>query len=224
MARLQPLARSGRATIDLDHHANGHEALTPIMLLTMLIVCGVAYFIFSQVQITSTEQTILSLLQVTTQLPPAMTVSQVQQFMAGQLDRYTTIADSIGWSVQIALLLLSFPVDSALLMVHRKYAQEASTSLAIGAARIAKWQTFCIRVLVGGDVLTDCYYVFQQHVTVAWNGLLPFVTGLNAGIVLVGVIYPVAVCFITVFAGKYTLIFLDALLEQFRSRRAQSAE
>src|SRR5579871_4509853 len=101
MARLQPLARSGRATIDLDHHANGHEALTPIMLLTMLIVCGVAYFIFSQVQITSTEQTILSLLQVTTQLPQAMTVSQVQQFMAGQLDRYTTIADSIGWSVQI---------------------------------------------------------------------------------------------------------------------------
>ncbi len=93
-------------TIEADHHAHGYLAMSPLMLLGMLIVCAVAYFVFSQLQIAATEQAVLNILQSGEYSQPGLTAEQVQQFMSGELDRYQTLADGIGWSVQIALTLI----------------------------------------------------------------------------------------------------------------------
>src|SRR5690242_20938285 len=98
-----------------DNHEHGLLALSPLALLCLAGVSAVAYYIFSQLQITSTEQTVFSLLQYNVTLNPGMTAQQVVALLHGETDRYQTIAGAIGWSVQIALLFLSFPPDSALL-------------------------------------------------------------------------------------------------------------
>ena len=107
-------ASSTTTTINEDDHRHGLYALSPLALLGLVLVSGGAWFIFSTLQVTSTEQSVFGLLQIGVQLPPNLTATQVMQYVNGQLDRYQTIAFAIGWGVQIALLMLSFPPDNAL--------------------------------------------------------------------------------------------------------------
>src|SRR5579884_431521 len=106
------------ATVNASHHVMGLVAQSPLMLIFLIIGLGIAVWIFTLAQITNTEQSVFGLLQVSTQLAPGMTGAQVQQFMNGHMDYYNGIAAIIGWGVQIALLMISFPPDSALFSIH----------------------------------------------------------------------------------------------------------
>ncbi len=210
-----------QAPMSADDHRLGLHALSPMMLLCLVVVTAIAFWFFTQLQITSTEQSVFGLLQIGVQLQPGMTMHQVQEFMSGNLDRYNTIADAIGWGVQIALLMLSFPPDSALLSLHRKYNKVVSPSLVKAAAGTAKLRRWMMIILIGGDVVTDFVYVAQGHTLVTMNGWLPTLSsGSAAGVILVGILYPTAICFVTVFVAKYMFVFLEALFEKVRGMSA----
>ena len=75
-------ARSGgaaTATVSADHHAHGYLAMSPLMLLGMLGLCVIAYWQFSQLQIASTEQTVLNMLTAGIQVTPGMTGATILQ-------------------------------------------------------------------------------------------------------------------------------------------------
>lgn len=203
-------------TLTVDDHRHGLYANSPIALLVLFLVCLSAFGIFSMLQITSTEQTVFDLLQIGIQIKPNMTGDQVAQIMNGTLGHNQTIADGIGWSVQIALLLLSMPPEHALAMMHRKYNTVASASLARHAEGMAKARQVLMWTLIGGDVITDFYYVIQGH-GFTWDGWHPSFGG-TAGVLLVGVIYPIGVCFVTIFVGKYMFSYLDALIDVVRGQ------
>jgi hypothetical protein len=204
------------ATVAADHHAHGYLAMSPLMLLGMFGVCAVAYWLFSQLQISATEQTVFNMLSSGIQVTPGMTGDQVKEFMQGQLGHDQTIAYGIGWSVQVALTLVSFPPTSALLMLHRRFNNDPGTSLTEAATRYAKWQKFMSWALIGGDVLTDFLYVVENHMSIQWDGLWPNIQGFSWGIILVGIIYPTGICFVTIFVGKYMFVFLDALIDKLK--------
>ncbi len=214
-------ARSGGsggsgATVAADHHAHGYLAMSPLMLLGMFGLCAVAYWLFSQLQISATEQTVFNMLSSGIQVTPGMTGDQVKEFMQGQLGHDQTIAYGIGWSVQVALTLVSFPPTSALLMLHRRFNTDPGASLAEAATKYAKWQKFCSWTLIGGDVLTDFLYVTENHIIIRWQGLWPDIQGFSFGILLIGLIYPIGICFVTIFVGKYMFVFLDALIDKLK--------
>jgi hypothetical protein len=192
-----------------DDHRHGLYALSPLTLLVMVAVCAIAYWIFSTLQITSTEQTVYGLLQVGVQLTPSLTGAQVWQYTSGSLDHYQVIAAAIGWSVQIALLILSFPPDSALLRMHRRYNDQVTQSLTMRANVVAKVRTLMMVLLIGGDIATDFWFVASGH---AFLGL----SGATIGVLLVAVIYPTGICFITIYVGKYLFAYLDALIGRLR--------
>lgn len=195
--------------VSQDDHRHGMYALSPLALLVMSIVCAVAYWIFSTLQITSTEQTIYGLLSVNVQLKPSLTGAQVMQYTSGFLDHNQVIAAAIGWAVQIALLMLSFPPDSALLRLHRKHNDALTPSLSRHASSWGKWRLFLMIVLIGGDILTDALFVALGH---SFVGL----SGTTIGVIIVAILYPTAICFVTVFVGKYMFAYIDALFGKLR--------
>lgn len=214
-------AATARNTIDANDHRHGLRALSPLALLVLVVVCGFAYIIFSLLQITSTEQAVYGLLQISQQLQPVMTAAQVQQMLAGDASTAQNISGAIGWGVQIALLMLSFPPETALMVMHRKYNSHQkydtnSPSLTRSTDWLVKLRTFMMSVLIGGDILTDFLYVVGGHQLFSMNGWLPSVSGADAGVLVVGLVYPTAICFVTVFVGKYVFVFVDALFDRFR--------
>lgn len=206
-------------TIATDDHRHGLYANSPIALFVLFVICTAAFVIFSLLQITSTEQTVFDLMQIGIQLKPGLTGDQAAQLLNGTLGHNQTIASGIGWGVQIALLMLSMPPEHALAMMHRKYNQVISASLARHAERTAKARTIIMWVLIGGDILTDFYYVIQGQ-GFSWDGWHPSFTG-SVGTLLVGLLYPTAVCFVTIFVGKYMFSYLDALIDVFRGTSAR---
>ncbi len=210
--------RNGRAgsapTIDANHHAHGLIAQSPLMLIVACIVLSIATFIFTQIQIANTEQSVYALLQVGTTIAPGMTGAQVQQFLNGNVDYYQGIADVIGWGVQIALFMLSFPPDSALLSLHRRFNDDTSTSLTQSAMSQEKWRLLISKGLIVGDILTDFWHVVGGYSLVTMHGIVPNVSGAVIGVVVVGILFPTCICFITIYGFKYLLVFLEALIEK----------
>jgi hypothetical protein len=187
----QPRPTGPQQGLDRDHHLHGWVANVPLALLCLVVLCA--------------------------EVKPGMTALQLSQLLSGNANRYSTIADAIGWSVQIALLTVSFPPDAALLSLHRKYNQVVSASLSRAALAYAKCRRLVLFILIGGDVATDFWYVVQGHSLAVWNGsVLPDIGGSTIGLLIVGIVYPVAICFITVFVGKYLFVYLDALVERLR--------
>lgn len=208
-------------TIAADDHRHGLYANSPIALLCLFGICAAAFIIFSLLQITSTEQTVFDLLQIGIQIKPGMTGEQVAQLMNGTLGHNQTIASGIGWAVQIALLMISMPPEHALAVMHRKYNQVVSASLARHAERMAKARTILQWTLVIGDIITDFYFVVQGH-SFSWDVWHPSFNG-SAGVLLLGLLYPTAVCFVTIFVGKYMFGYLDALIDVFRETKVAPA-
>jgi hypothetical protein len=209
-----PVAAKTRV-LEPDHYANGFAADSPLALGVMFLLCAIAYGIFSVLQITSTEQTILELLSVSVTLQPGLTQNQFHQFMSGSMDRYAIIADAIGWAVQVALTTIAFSPNSGLQSLHRRFG-EVSPSITRSVSSFAKWRSFLYVVLVGGDIVTDFYYVVQgRNLIPSWNGALPDISSSAFGVVLVGLVYPAAVCFVTIFVGKYMFVYLGKLVSKF---------
>jgi hypothetical protein len=170
-----------------------------------------------QLQITSTEQSVFGLLNLSTAVEPGATAQQLQQFMNGALDRNQTIADAIGWAVQIALLMMSFSPDAALQALHRRHNNGVSASLVRSASSIAKLRKWMMLILIGGDIITDFVYVAGGHNLVVMHGIFPSLADNGAaGVILVGILYPAAVCFVTIFVTKFLFVFLEALFEKVR--------
>jgi hypothetical protein len=194
-------------------------AQSPLMLVVVVLVLATAVVIFTLVQITNTEQSVFGLLQIGTQLTPGATGAQVRDMINGNLGYYNGIAAVIGWGVQIALLLVSVPPDSALLSMHRRFNTDASPSLTEAALSQEKWRQGLTYFLVGGDILTDFLYVLNGHIVViGWNGILPqFASGVF-GVILVGILFPACICFVTIFGFKYTLVYLEALIDKITNR------
>ena len=206
---------NANSTMRTDDHRHGLYALSPLALVVLILISGGAYVVFSELQITSTEQSVLSLLQVGVQLHPDMTTGQVVAYLHGTLDHYETIAGAIGYGVQIALLMLSFPPDAALFSLHKKYnVAVPAPSLGRSASTLAKVRKLFMVILIGGDIVTDFVYVTQGHTLFLMNGWLPVMSSANTGVLIVGVVYPVALCFVTIFVGKYLFAFVDALVDQ----------
>lgn len=198
------------STISPDDHNHGLYANSPVVLFVLFLLTGGVYALFSILQVTGTQQTVFDILQIGLQIKPGMTGSEVQQYLDGSLSHNQTIAAAIGWGVQVALVLFSFSPDHALANMHRKYNSTLSASLSNHAASLAKARSFLARCLIGGDIITDFYYVAQGHIVM--DGWHPSVVG-NVGVLIVGVVYAVAVIYITVFVGKYAFAYLDAFMD-----------
>jgi len=101
-------------------------------------------------------------------------------------------------------------------MLHRKFNNDPGSSLTELATKYAKWQRFLSWTLIGGDIVTDFLYVAENRMSIQWDGMWPSITGFNFGIILIGIIYPIGICFVTIFVGKYMFVFLDALIDKLK--------
>ena len=208
------------SSINASHHAHGLYALSPLALLGMLVVCALAFWWFMNSQLASTEQAVFGLLQQSVHVTPEMTQAQVSQILNGAaLEKNQQIATAIAWGVQIAILLLAFPPDVALMLMHRNSNIDPSPSMAVVAERYDKARRFLAWFLIGCEILTDFLFVVSGHELVAFHGILPNFSASGWGLILVGVLYPAALCFVTVFVGKYMIAFAHALFAKLRNMK-----
>ncbi|MBA2681798.1 MAG: hypothetical protein H0U76_25810 [Ktedonobacteraceae bacterium] len=190
-------ARMGQTggTVEGSLNYGGEAHTSPLWLLATAGICGLAWFIFSILQITSTEQAVFHLLQSTFTLKPGMTAQQLLDLQNGSMDQTNLEAAGIGWAVQIFMLLLSFPSEH---YIHP----------ALGRLR-----RFVMIILVGGDIVTDGLYVLAGHQVFSGFGFAPG----GFGVLIVAVIYPIAICGVTVFCGLELAHRLDRLFSRLRS-------
>ena len=209
------ITSSAQPSMSQDHQAHGLYALTPLALSILMAVTGLAFWIFTNLQISSTEQAVFGLLQQTVHVDPSMTQAQVTALLnGGALEKNQQIAAAIGWGVQIALLLFAFPPDYALLLVHRNNTIDPSPSLARVADRYNKVRKVLTWCLVAAEILTDFAYVVSGHDITVMRGILPQISASGWGVLLVGLMYPATICFVTVFVGKYMIAFAHALFQK----------
>jgi hypothetical protein len=176
--------------------AYGGEAHTsPLWLLATAAICGIAWFIFSILQITSTEQAVFHLLQSTYTLQPGMTAQQLLDLQNGSMGQTNLEAAGIGWAVQIFMLLISFPSEHYI------------------TPGLDRARRFVMYVLVGGDIVTDAVYVLSGHQIFNGFGFAPG----GFGILLVAIIYPIAIAGVTVFCGLELAHRIDRLFGRLRS-------
>lgn len=204
--------------LEKDHHLNGIGAPSPASLFVTFLIFGAAAWIFTQLQIASTEQAVFGLLQSNVIVKPGMTPQQVADFINSNMDRNQTIAYAIGWGVQLFMLMIAFPGDRALLLAHKKYGMaHHSASIAKNAELMGKAFKFVLAALVGGDIITDFLYVVSGHNLTSGSilGIIPNVSGSGAGVLLVALLYPTAVCGVTIFCSVQAFRRLEALISHF---------
>jgi hypothetical protein len=187
--------RRASGTVEGSLASGGEAHTSPLWLLATAIICGVAWFIFSILQITSTEQAVFHMLQSTFTIQPGMTAQQLLDLQNGTKDQTGLEAAGIGWAVQIFMLLLSFPSEHYILPT-------------LGRAR-----RFVMWVLVGGDIITDMLYVLDGHQVFSGFGFAPG----GVGVLIVAILYPIAICGVTVFCGMELAHRLDRLFSRIRS-------
>jgi hypothetical protein len=185
----------GGATVEGSLSYGGEAHTSPLWLLATAAICGIAWFIFSILQITSTEQAVFHLLQSTFTIQPGMTAQQLLDMQNGSMDQTNLSAAGIGWAVQIFMLLLSFPSEH---YIHPT----------LGRAR-----RFVMIILVGGDILTDALYVLNGHQVFSGIGFAPG----GFGVLIVALLYPIAICGVTVFCGMELAHRIDRLFTRLRS-------
>ena len=170
----------------------GGEHTSPIWLLITAGIFGLAWFIFSTVQITSTIQAAFLFLQSTYTITPGETAADLLKIQQGNLDSTTLIATIIGWAIQITLLRTMLP-------------SQHFTLWHLDRARV-----FVTRILIGADVLTDALYVLNgRSVMLNWHTFAPG----GLGILIIAVLYPIALISITVFCGIEMAHRIDRLFQ-----------
>lgn len=200
--------------IGTDNHMHGIYALSPIELIGLVIVCAVAFGVFSVAQVTNTENAVYSIMQVSF-THNAASFSQVASLMNATIDRNQRIADIIGWSVQIALVFVAFTPVQALASMHRRHNSIVTVSLAKHADFLGKLCKIMQWTLIIGDVITDFWYVAQGQALIAWDGWHPSFP--NPGLLVIAIVFPVGICFVTIFVGKFLFVFLDALINKAKA-------
>lgn len=188
-------ARRSGTTVEGSLSYGGEAHTSPLWLLATAGICGLAWFIFSILQITSTEQAVFHMLQSTFTIRPGMTAQQLLDMQNGSMNQTNLEAAGIGWAVQIFMLLLSFPSEH---YIHP----------ALGRAR-----RFVMFILVGGDIITDSLYVLDGHQVFAGFGFAPG----GFGVLIVALLYPIAICGVTVFCGMELAHRIDRLFSRLRA-------
>jgi hypothetical protein len=181
------------ATVEGSVASGGNEHTSPIWLLTTAAIAGLFWFIFFVIQITGTEQAVYAFLQLSITITPQETAGQLLAMQRASLDSSTLIADAIGWSVQLMLLVASFPAEHYV------------------AYHIGRARRFAMIVLIGADWLTDALYVL--HGRTVFTGFLQLAPG-GLGILVIAIIYPIAVTAVTVFAGIEFAHRVDRLISR----------
>lgn len=187
--------RTSGGTVEGSLSYGGEAHTSPLWLLATAGICGVAWFIFSILQITSTEQAVFHMLQSTFTIQPGMTAQQLLDMQNGSMDQTNLEAAGIGWAVQIFMFLLSFPSE------HYTH------------PLLARGRRFVMIVLVGGDVITDAAYVLAGHQVFSGFGFAPG----GFGVLVVAILYPIAICAVTVFCGMELAHRVDRLFSRLRS-------
>lgn len=182
-------------TVEGSLSYGGEAHTSPLWLLATAAICGIAWFIFSVLQITSTEQAVYHMLQSTFTITPGMTAQQLLALQNGSMDQTNLTASGIGWAVQIFMLLLSFPSEH---YIH---------------PRLERGRRFVMAILVGGDILTDALYVLNGHQVFSGFGFAPG----GFGVLIAALLYPVAICGVTVFCGMEMAHRIDRLFGRLRS-------
>lgn len=198
--RAHPRSRrrttSAGPTIVEGSVSSGGEAHTgPLWLLTTAGIFGIAWFIFSTIQITGTIQTVFMFLLSTITVTPGMTAQDLLKLQQGSLDSTELIANAIGWAVQIVLLIATFPSEHYI------------------TAHLGRFRRLVMWVLIGGDLLTDALYVLRGRTI--FDAPFHLAPG-GLGIMIIALIYPVAVTAITVFCGVELAHRVDRLLSHLR--------
>src|SRR5258708_17639593 len=224
MRQKSTTARTTTVNADQQQHWHGLYGMTPIALLVMVVICSVALWVFTNLQITGTENSVYGLLQLSTTYPPNATAAQVAQFLDGQLSRNQTIADAIAWGGQIVLWTVTLSPDAALVLVHLKHNDTPQHHLARNAALLGQLRLVLMWLLIGADVLTDFIYVVQGHTLFVMDGWHPSIAGAAAaGTILAGLMYPAVIIFINVFVAKYLFAFIEALFSKLRTAATVTA-
>lgn len=185
----------GTTTVEGSVSSGGNQHTSPLWLLATAGVAGLFWFIFFVIQITSTEQAVYSFLQMSITVTPQETAGQLLAMQQGSQDSSAMIADAIGWSVQLMLLVASFPAEHYI------------------AYHIGRARRYAMYVLIGTDWLTDSLYAL--HGRTVFDGFLNFAPG-GFGILVVAIIYPIAVTAVTVFAGVEFAHRIDRLISCIR--------
>lgn len=187
--------RRSAGTVEGTISSGSQQHTSPLWLLATAGVAGLFWFIFFVIQITGTEQAVYSFLQTSVTVTPQETAGQLLQMQQGTQDANTLIADAIGWSVQLMLLVASFPAEHYI------------------AYHIGRARRYAMYLLIGTDWLTDSLYVL--HGRTVFDGFLHFASG-GLGILIVAIIYPIAITAVTVFAGIEFAHRIDRLISCIR--------
>jgi hypothetical protein len=194
-ARSSRTRSASNPTVVQGSVSSGQNHTSPLWLLATAAVFGFALFVFDMIQITSTIQSVLNFLQVTLTVTPAMTAQDLLKMQQGALGSNELIANAIGWSVQIFLLIATFPSEHYI------------------APHLGKARRFIMSLLIGADWLTDAMYVLQGHTI--FDGFMHFAPG-AVGALIIALIYPIAITGITVFCGIEFAHRLDRLIQCLR--------
>jgi len=187
-------ARMNRGTVEGSIASGSESHTSPMWLLATLLFFGFLFFVGSLVQITGTEQAVYNLLQSNYIALPGMTAQQLWDIQHNSLNQIQLIATVIGWGVQAFMLMAAFPSEHFI------------------TPGLARGRRFVMALLIGGDVLTDAVYVLSGHQIFNGFGFAPG----GFGIVIVALVYPIAVCGVTVYCGIELAHRADRLLSLFR--------
>lgn len=187
--------RRGRTVEGSIEGGSTQEHTSPLWLLATAGIFAVGLFIFDTIQITSTIQAVLNFLQDTVTVTPAMTAIDLLKLQQGQLGSDELIANSIGFSVQIFLLIATFPSEHYITW------------------NLHQARRFVMYILIGADWLTDFLYVLQGH-SIFSN--FPYLANGALGVLVIAIIFPIALTGVTVFCGIEVAHRIDRLIHRIR--------
>jgi hypothetical protein len=207
-------------TLQSDDHQHGWNADDGMIDLLTFVAYGGGWIFFTFLQMASTEDSVFGLLQSNVTVVPSSTPQQIQDALNGSLDRNHLIAFAIALSVQLFLTTLAFPATRALLLAHKKTTSPSSASTGSEAAKMARGQRIITQILIAADVLTDFLYATAGHNVFAGT-FFWFIPAINPhgglGVLLVGLVYPIAVCGATIFFGNLAFKRLGSFIHRIKT-------
>ena len=199
-------------------HWQGLHTMTPLALLAVLVLLAIVVWIFTLLQITGTENAVYGLLQLSATTTTSTIAAQPGAYLAGHpTSPDQTLAGAIGWGIQVVLLSLTLSPDGALVLIHLKHSDIPGQYMTQHAVFLGKLRGLLLVLLIGADILTDFLYAIQGHtifVMDGWHPALPSTAA--AGTLVVGLLYPAVLIFITVFGVKYLFALVSALAHKLR--------
>lgn len=206
-------------TVAADDHRHGWNADDGLVDLLCVLGYGAGWVFFTLQQMASTQDSVFGLLQSNVTIAPNETASEIQAAYNGTLDRNHLIGFAIALSVQLFLTTIAFPSTRALLLAHRKTKTPSSASTGNEAANMARWQKIVTRILISADIITDFYYAISGHNLFAGTflGFIPALSGSAIGVLLVGLIYPIAICGATIYFGNIAFKRLGSFVYRIRA-------